>query len=303
MRQFPVGAGPPDLETGMVFITGFDKSGTTWLMRLLDSHPRMVCQASGYFFNFHLPENPFLTFPGGYRIIVDAILKSRWYTDSGNIWLTENAVKAYAANIIHQSMLDFSPDPDQCLVGDKSPLQDCALIREVFPRVPVVAIVRDGRDVAVSYAYHRKRRNHEPHFNSDGSLNGEYLIQIAQAWSVYNDHLNRISKEKDSRFYPVKYEDLLDDPIGALANVCSFIGLKFDTPLLEKIVKNCSFKALSGGRNAGEEDPDSFFRKGVKEDWKNHFKRDDIANFIEQAGHTLEAWEYALEEKFAKTPR
>jgi hypothetical protein len=49
---------------------------------------------------------------------------------------------------------------------------------------------------------------------------------------------------------------------------------------------------LSGGRNPGEENRDSFFRKGVPGDWRRHFGDAVAAEFREQAGTWLDRFGY-----------
>ena len=47
------GEDPPATATGglpVFFVVGHQKSGTTWLMRMLDSHPEILCRGEGRFF-------------------------------------------------------------------------------------------------------------------------------------------------------------------------------------------------------------------------------------------------------------
>ncbi|HEX5913198.1 MAG TPA: sulfotransferase, partial [Rubrobacter sp.] len=37
-------------KTPVFFVTGVGKSGTSWLMRMLDSHPEILCKGEGRFF-------------------------------------------------------------------------------------------------------------------------------------------------------------------------------------------------------------------------------------------------------------
>ena len=48
-----------------------------------------------------------------------------------------------------------------------------------------------------------------------------------------------------------------------------------------------SFEKLSKGRKRGEEDPSSFFRKGVAGDWKHVFTQGEREIFDNEAGELL----------------
>lgn len=56
---------------------------------------------------------------------------------------------------------------------------------------------------------------------------------------------------------------------------------------LAKIIQANDFSVKSGGRNPGEEDVNSHFRKGIAGDWKNHFNQQHIDYFKEQYGDLL----------------
>jgi hypothetical protein len=52
-------------------------------------------------------------------------------------------------------------------------------------------------------------------------------------------------------------------------------------------VEAASFERLSKGRERGQEDPSSFFRKGVAGDWRSVFTEKDRRVFKEEAGQLL----------------
>jgi hypothetical protein len=52
-------------------------------------------------------------------------------------------------------------------------------------------------------------------------------------------------------------------------------------------VEAASFERLSEGREQGQEDTSSFYRKGVAGDWKNHFTERDKRIFKKEAGELL----------------
>src|SRR5215208_5832616 len=49
-RQSPNGTDFRGEELPVFFVVGLAKSGTTWLMKILDSHPEVLCKGEGRFF-------------------------------------------------------------------------------------------------------------------------------------------------------------------------------------------------------------------------------------------------------------
>jgi lipopolysaccharide transport system ATP-binding protein len=68
-----------------------------------------------------------------------------------------------------------------------------------------------------------------------------------------------------------KLEDFTTDAAGNMKEVLEDLEIAVDQPFLEEIVGRNSFCNLSGGRQAGQEDLESHYRKGVAGDWKAHF--------------------------------
>ena len=141
----------------IIFATGFDKSGTTWIKSILREHPQILCRGSGQFFNHTKEGHHFLTAKGGYEQMQHDILHSGWYNNSGFVWLDDQLVNAGLQQMI-ASALDVNKAESIKYVADKSTVQDLDAIKKAFPKSKLVAMVRDGRDVAVSFAFHFKRK-------------------------------------------------------------------------------------------------------------------------------------------------
>lgn len=276
----------------LLFVTGFDKSGTTWLMRMLNEHPQIWCQGSGQFFNYYVPETHFLNSPGGYRTMIKVLLDDPWFQGSGKTWLSQELIRHFAKQLILKSMLSFSDSNTVRFVGDKSTVQDCCLIKELFPKARIVAIMRDGRDVAVSFAYHFQRRGNPNKFDAAGHLDQKYLAQVASAWSRYNEHLISFHNENPDALHIVKYENLNASPEYTLTKIFKALGVSTNNELVSMIVNRNSFENLSGGRHPGQEDASSFFRKGIVGDWRNHFDERESTLFNSYALSTLRKAEY-----------
>jgi hypothetical protein len=277
-----------DDGSGFLFVTGFDKSGTTWLRLLLDSHPEIVCRSHGHFFNFFREGEPYISIRGAYQEMADRVLESGWWRTDGKLWVEEDVVRQHAVRYVSDSLRAYST-PTSKFVGAKGTIQDCDLIREIYPASKLVGIVRDGRDVAVSFAYHFSRqKGKRPRITEEGRLERKFLEELARGWSQYVLHM---AGRRDD-MCPVRYEDLLEDPTGELTRLLGYLDVARDTSLVEDLVQKNAFERLSGGREPGEEDAASFYRKGVAGDWRAHFNDEDTARFSEIAGPALEKWGY-----------
>jgi len=272
----------------LVFATGFDKSGTTWLMDILDLHPDITCRGSGQIFNFY-KDIHFLRDPGGYGVFVKNTLEARWFGMGGKVWFDEASVTTNFRNFLAASFERYNIKKSR-YVGDKSTVQDVSLIRKMFPKAKIICMVRDGRDVAVSFAYHFKRGGKSNKFNEDGTFHEGYLKQIMEAWCAYSEHIRNNLSDGDLKI--IKYEDLLANPGALICEIYQFMNVRTDDTLLKRVVEETSFENMSGGRKPGEEDPTSYFRKGIIGDWENHFGEKEKQILKQIGGEELRHWGY-----------
>lgn len=181
----------------------------------------------------------------------------------------------------------------------------------------ILWLVRDGRDVYVSFYYHQliwsnknkldpktvtyTRKNLPFEDYSDMSRNlPEYLrysfthtpskmhyFNFPGHWAEYNRKWNKELKEGNSNVYMLRYEDLLKDTEGVMMNMLTdFFNIEVDEKRLKQIVHKFSFENQTKRKN-GVEDPNSFLRKGIVGDWKNYFNEDAKRIFKEHAGNEL----------------
>uniref|UniRef100_A0A0E0EJH7 Sulfotransferase n=1 Tax=Oryza meridionalis TaxID=40149 RepID=A0A0E0EJH7_9ORYZ len=95
--------------------------------------------------------------------------------------------------------------------------------------------------------------------------------------------LYRASKIDPGRVLFLKYEEVLRDPVNTIRELAQFVGQPFsdteeEAGIVAEIVKLCSLESLRS-QKANKEgiqgvyikfSHDSYFRKGVEEDWRNH---------------------------------
>ena len=85
----------------------------------------------------------------------------------------------------------------------------------------------------------------------------------------------------------VRYEDLLEKPEREVRRLLAFLGVDSGGEAARRCVDAASFERLSKGRKRGEENPSSFFRKGLAGDWENVFTRREREIFDREAGELL----------------
>ncbi len=296
--------------TPAFFVLGYQKSGTTWLMRMLDAHPEVLCKGEGRFFGGgwrqeSIRQTDAKRPPSSlYNAVLDAEYLRLWIERS--VWSRNDDADEHLQNLTRMAIDYFLMGElyktGKGLVGDKSPLLTPEVVREVaeiYPETRVVHIIRDGRDVAVSAAHHarnfgkaargaRRAGQGEPWSDGRSAFAGNSLQRIAGDWG---DSVGKTVGEGPGllgeNYAEVRYEDLLERPEEELARLLVFLGADPGGGSVERCVRAASFERLSGGRNRGEEDPSSFFRKGVAGDWRGLFTEDDKRVFKEKAGGLL----------------
>ena len=303
--------------TPVFFVVGQQKSGTTWLMRMLDSHPEILCKGEGRFFGKgwrreSVKQTDAKRPPGSlYNAILDAEYLRLWIERS--VWSRNEAADEHVDNILSMMIGYFLvgelSKTKKRLVGDKSPLLTPDTIKEisgVYPEARVIHIIRDGRDAAVSAVHHswnfgkrqgfRISAKREAYHENAGGLRNERESLFA------GNSLRRMAAEWDARvsrtiedgpallgdnYTEVRYEGLLERPEEEMARLLGFLGAEAGEQTVSHCVHSASFQKLSKGRRRDEEDATSFFRKGVAGDWKNVFTARDKQVFKEQAGGLL----------------
>lgn len=112
--------------------------------------------------------------------------------------------------------------------------------------------------------------------------------------NTLDSHPDRVGKtvEEGAKLFgdsytEVRYEDLLERPHEEVGELARFLGADASEEAIEQAVSSASFEKSTKGRERGQEDTSSFFRKGIAGDWKNYFTERDKQIFKEEAGDLL----------------
>ncbi len=332
-RQGPRKPEKTEASRTVFFIVGSGKSGTTWLMRMLNAHPEILCRGEGRFFNreWHREDLrhteakvPPRTLYGALCASEDLRLwveRSPWGSGKNTEEFIAGTTRAVMDHIFDRWLAESNlRDSPRQIIGDKTPFLPGANVIEeiaaIYPEAKVLHIIRDGRDVEVSWVHHRWNRA-----TDRGGVQVLSPGEVERREAYENDHPQRLAElgmfeEEELRrraglwreqvggaaeagprllgenYVEVRYESMLEDSASELEWLLEFLGASSDEESVRHCVETASFEALSGGRQRGEEDAANFYRKGIAGDWKNTFTEKDRRIYREAAGDLLAKFGY-----------
>lgn len=173
-----------------------------------------------------------------------------------------------------------------------------------FPTMKnVFVLFRDGRDVMVSYYFHcmflKEGLNNKIYRRTRNDLKFEDYNDVKRNLPRFIEYLYKKKPRFDytwSEFVQswvnrdvsvLYYENMLIDAYAEVSKAISeTTSTEVDRQKLESVIEKYSF-AKQTGRLQGNEDRNSFLRKGIAGDWKNYFNKNSCAVFDKYAGREL----------------
>ncbi|HEY7876361.1 MAG TPA: sulfotransferase [Actinomycetota bacterium] len=216
-------AARPDYHGPPFFIVGSARSGTTLLRLMLNAHPEVAVP----------PESRFVTELWGNSPEVDvtAFLDALGAHNRFTAWelpiedvrraLGGRSAVAYA-DAIDAAYRAYAAARGKRRWGDKTPryVEHIPFLARLFPDARFVHLVRDGRNVALSYA--------------DVPFGPKTLAKAAELWA------RRVTRGMtdgralgSGRYLEMRYEDLVGDIEARAKALCEFLDLPFDAGMLD----------------------------------------------------------------------
>ena len=276
----------------LMFVLGAPKSGTTWLQTILNHHPEVLCRGEGFF--HHFGRNLSRTTQDYNSALAG---KAKIFSEAAFPALTREEFRAIFRTFVLERLrlaAQSEGGKDPAWVGEKDP--DHAtypdLMMETFPEATFIHIIRDGRDHAVSLWHHVQNYSTPDVVQKFKGFN-DSALQTARNWAKLIRKVRETSVRTGVDYYELRYEDLIDRPAETAGALLEFLGVSRDAAVIQQCLARSDFRTVSGGRVPGQEDTSSFFRKGVKGDWRNHMDEEQARAFIRETGGLMEEMGYA----------
>lgn len=241
-----------------IFIVGCPRSGTTWLQRLIVSHPEICGGPESGFFNQFWSVTANLTWnPENRR---DMWLLAYWQKDQLQKRIYELWIETFA---------DFVAREKAHFFCEKSPSHALRIsdIHNLLPRARFIHIIRDSRSSSASLlaAGRGWGKSWAPRNAKDAAV----------LWYLHVKEARKQGLALGDDFYTeVHYEDLKQNTEIELQRLFTFIGVQFSPDFLKQISEEQNFdkqKEIGGSKfKAGlqKSEPQGFFRKGEIDSWK-----------------------------------
>ena len=279
-----------------LFIGGAPKSGTTWVEKIFNAHPQCLMTGENGFWDWPLREG----LENGSLVIGDSMATIRNATVTQ--WPLSNVNGMAGYGRARLTLRQLAAISGLRHVGDKTPSNARVAedVMRLFPSGHYIHCLRDPLDVLVSRAFHEAlvlRRAAKENTGMAGMVawaegldlslatedsarmllgDPRFRDDILTEWCAYNASAER-ARTQGGSVHMVHYGALLANPRVEMARLFDAVGLEHSPQLLNRIMRETRFSAMSGGRLPGQQDASSFFRKGVVSDCRNYFGDDEIA--------------------------
>lgn len=218
----------PRQQNSPFFIFGCPRSGTSLLSTMLGTHPRLAIPYESHLYDSIYPIVQRYSDPCRQSVrtrLVSEILRSehiRRWTPLPSLPETLEAIhRDDFHGIVEGVMRAWAQSQGKARWGEKTPQHTLCwrTISAGFPGLQVIHLIRDGRDVALSY--------------KTAFFGPKHVYSLARRWLEYLSAAEEARASLgDQAFLQVRYEDLVSDPEQELRRICSFLGEEFAPSML-----------------------------------------------------------------------
>lgn len=225
------------------FILGNPRSGTSLFRIMLDSHPNIVVPPECGFIEWLFEKYKDWKLTEGFEPFLNDLFETRkfetWKFDKDflRIELNKSLPNTYQ-NLCGEVYMAYGKymNSDPIKWGDKNNyfIHKLKKLDEIFPYAKYIHIIRDGRDVAVSYRQVNSaaiKSKYKPTLPNT-------IKEIALEWKRNVNIIQEFLSNKEDNSLIIKYENLLNNPSKTLNNVTEFLNIRYDDKMLKYYQRN-----------------------------------------------------------------
>ena len=262
------------------------------------------------------------SFPRSGNTWVRALITA--YINSGSVGIndvmqTGDKQPDYYDGIIKKPICDWSTS-DQALIKPAAMMRmledadgnmlvkthDCNIDISGVAQIPhditraAIYIVRDPRDVALSFKNHYKTRSMSEAVDKvlDDKMvtrypnRGLYALQLS--WKT---HIRSWMRDLPYPVYTLRYEDLLSKPFEIFSEIVQFLKLDYDAELVRKSIDACQFDKFQQQESEEgfrESVGQTFFYKGKDQKWDKDLDKSLQKRITDSCKNEMKALGYAI---------
>lgn len=252
------------------------------LRLMLDAHPDLAVPWESHFIVSLWKDRRRYRTSSGFdaphmaRDIAGSPMFGQWKVPDENLWRRIDALdRPSFAEVIDAVFMSYADTRGKHRWGDKTPIyvRSIPMLASQFPTARFVHVIRDGRDVALSYLS-------VPWGPNDIWLAARKWKQDVSAGRRHGAHL------PPSRYLEVRYEDLIRDPRGSLERICRVADLSFVEQMLEYHRDGSERLASPEAHKAYHASASKPPTAGLR-DWRTQMSPDALIAFESVAGDLL----------------
>lgn len=263
------------------FIVGTGRCGTTMLAQMLNSHS-MICVPHELQILFEYSNNGARLYeifkekknencgPGDFIDLIETMCPHKFheYFDYRSFFEKQQYPIRSLKKLVNTLYGEIAETKHKKIFIEQTPWygQRIDILNELFPDAKYIHMVRDGRDVAISFA-------RTPWWNDDIGQNLErWHTEVRQIIDSSNIILN------PNQMLQIRYEDFVEQPEVELRRICEHLGVNFEYAMLDTATyvdyglysKSNARNVSSAALNEWRENKSAPIFKGSRYAWKSY---------------------------------